>query len=720
MTLARLTPAAPQPPPEASRVFSAQASMLEAFAPVSTAAACLTPLLEALGWRGTNRHLAEALPHSAETLDIGDLRTVLANLGYATQAEPYRASRLDPRLLPALLIADGGRPLVLLERRADLLRAFDGTTGRVEDLRVNEVQGQLYRVEKTQATERETTAGSWLRRVAVRFRSLIALLFALSLVTNLLALAVPIFIMVVYDKVITAGAPETLYWLLCGIALALALDTGLRLLRGRILAYLGGRIDLLFGTAAFDKVLSLPLGMTERAPIGAQMMRLRQFESVREFFTGPLAGVALDLPFVVMFVAALAILSGWLAIVPLALLLVFGLLAALLSPILRTQVASAGEARSRRQSFLIELLHRLPAIKQNAAEPIWMARFRSLSAEAAQTHRRIQATGSLAQTAAQSLMLTAGIFTLGWGTLMAMQGTLSVGGLIAVMVLSWRVLAPLQVAFLSFTRLEQQRVGLGQLGRLMQLRREREDHNLPSVQRVFAGEVGLHRVSFRYAPTAEPALLGASLQIRPGEIVAIAGPSGAGKSTLLRLIAGLHQAQAGAITLDGLDIRQLDPAELRTSIGFVLQDCELFHGTVAQNLRLADPTASDADLSRAALESGLLDHVLALPDGFHTRLTDPLLLGLPDGFKQQLSLARAYIRRPPVLLMDEPAARLDDRGDAQLLRKLQDLRGKSTVVMVTHRPSHMRAADRLVLLQDGRVADDGPPDEVLGRLKEAG
>jgi ABC-type bacteriocin/lantibiotic exporter with double-glycine peptidase domain len=383
-------------------------------------------------------------------------------------------------------------------------------------------------------------------------------------------------------------------------------------------------------------------------------------------------------------------------------------------------VAKAGEARSRRQSFLIETLERLPAIKQAAAEPTWMARYRTLSAEAATAHRRIQLAGGLAQTAAQSLMLTAGIATLGWGTLMALQGQLSIGGLVAVMALVWRVLAPLQVGFLSFTRLEQLRLGLSQLNRLMQLKREREGHALPTVPRIFDGAVGLYRVSFRYTPQAEPALLGVSLQVRPGEIVAVAGPSGAGKSTLLRLCAGLHQPQAGAVTLDGLDIRQLDPAELRSALGYVPQDCELFHGTVAQNLRLADATAGDADLSRAALDSGLLDDVLALPEGFHTRLTDTVLRRLPDGFKQRLSLARAYVRRPAVYLMDEPAARLDSGGDERLLRKLQELRGQAAVLMVTHRPSHMRAADRLIWMVDGRIVDEGPPDAVLDRLRKAG
>jgi ABC-type multidrug transport system fused ATPase/permease subunit len=298
---------------------------------------------------------------------------------------------------------------------------------------------------------------------------------------------------------------------------------------------------------------------------------------------------------------------------------------------------------------------------------------------------------------------------------MALDGAISVGGLVAVMALSWRVLAPLQVGFLSFTRLEQLRLGLTQLNRLMTLKREREAARLPTLPRTFSGDIAFNRVSFRYTATAEPALLGVSFAVSRGEVVAVAGPSGAGKSTLLALAAGLYQPQAGAVVLDGLDIRQLDPAELRTAIGWVAQDTHLFHGTVAQNLRLAQPTATDSEINQAAVESGLLGPVLTLPDGFHTRLTESLVRRLPDGFKQRLSLARAYVRRAPLYLLDEPAARLDDDASELLMRKLQDLRSHAAVLMVTHRPSHMRAADRLIWMDRGRVVDDGPPDQVLER-----
>jgi ATP-binding cassette subfamily C protein/ATP-binding cassette subfamily C protein LapB len=691
---------------------------LASFQPASAAGRCLMPLLDALGWRGAARHLAEALPHFAESLDIADLRTVLANLDYRTVPSRTRAGKVDPRLLPALFVDRRGRPFVLY-RPADggAPVAYDGTRDRTFNGLPAGMRGTLYRIERAQG-ETKGERWSWFARVALRFRPLVLLLLGISLFTNVLALAVPLFIMTVYDTLVAAGGAGTLSWLVAGVAIAVAFDFGLRLLRARILAYIGGRIDVLLGSAAFQQVIGLPLSMTERAPVGAQLTRFRQFESVREFFTSPLATVALDLPFVGLFVAVIAVLAGWLALMPVVLVAVFLGFAWLLAPVQRNRLSIAGQARSRRQSFLIELLGNLDSVRAVAAEPTWMARFRSLSAEATAAQRRAQAVGGLAQGLGQTLMLGAGVGTLFWGTLMALDGTLSLGGLVAVMALVWRVLAPLQLGFLSFTRLEQLHVGLNQLNRLMQLRREGAANGPSRLPRRFRGALSLNRVSFRYGPAAEPALLGVSLRVEPGQTVAIAGPSGAGKSTLLKLAAGLYEPQAGTITLDGLDIRQFDPGELRAATGFVLQDCELFHGTVAQNLRLADPTASDAELNRAAHDSGLLEHVLALPEGLHTRLTDTLVRRLPNGFKQRLSLARAYVQRPPVYLLDEPGARLDADGDRALLRKLQALRGQATVLMVTHRPSHMRAADRVVVLQGGQIVDDGPPEAVLAKMQQ--
>ena len=510
-----------------------------------------------------------------------------------------------------------------------------------------------------------------------------------------------------------------LLYLVVGVAFALAADMALRVIRARILAYIGARIDMILGAAAFKQILHLPIMMTERASIGAQLSRIKQFEAVREFFTGPLAGVFLELPFVVVFVSVIAIIAGPLAWIPVVLIVVFVLAGLLVVPTMRRVVAASGDNRAQRQGLLIETLSNFGAIKASAAEPVWRDRFREVSARTAIANFHTTQVSVFVQTLAQTLMLAAGIATIGLGTLRVLDGSMTIGALVACMALIWRVLSPLQVGFLSLTRLEQVKLGLRQLNQLMSLKPEREPGKMTGQHRTLNGEVVFSRVSLRYAPNAEPALLGVELGIKPGEIVAITGPSSSGKSSLLKLTAGLYRAQAGAVLIDGIDIRQLDVGELRNAIAFVPQSCHLFHGTIAQNLRLSNPTASDAALSQAVLDAGLLEDILALPEGLETRLTDQLQRQLPLGFKQRLMLARAYVKDAPIYLMDEPAANLDEEGDTALRRKLQQLRGRATVLVITHRPSHMRLADRVVYLKGGRLLAAGTPDDILPKLQSA-
>ena len=692
---------------------------LGGFRAVSDIAACLMPLLSALGWHGQNRQLAEALPHFADSLDIQDLRQVLGNLKYESDEVRLALGEIDPRLAPCLFVPDQGAAFVVLGLEQAEVTIFNSQTLTIDSLDPHGIRGTAYffkRLEEPAPTVARSTNDAWFESVARRFRGLALRMLGVTLITSLLALVVPLFIMTLYDKVVPSRSEEMLFYLAGGIGFAILFEFALRVIRSRTLAYVGGRIDLILGGAAFQQVLHLPIQMTERAPIGAQVSRLKQFESIREFFTGPLANVMLELPFAIIFVAVIAIIAGPLAWIPVALLAVFALIALVTVPAMRRSIARSGDARSQKQNFLIELLSNLRTIKTCAAEPTWSQRYRELAARCALENFRTSQLSSTVQTLAQTLMMAAGIATVGLGTLRVLSGDMSVGAMIATMALIWRVLAPIQVGFLSLSRLEQLKLGLRQINQLMALKPEREPGRVLERPRTLKVEVAFRHVSIRYSPNSEPALLGVDLDIEPGEIVAITGPSSAGKSTLLKLMAGLYQPQAGALLIDGMDIRQLDLGELRDSVAYMPQRCHLFHGTVAQNLRLANPTASDEALSQAVQDAGLLDDILDLPEGFDTRITDQLQAQLPGGFKQRLMLARAFVKDVPIFLLDEPGNNLDSEGDAALMRKLQSLHGKATVILTTHRPSHMRLADRVVYLQGGRLLGAGPPDEILPKI----
>ncbi|MCW0234205.1 MAG: ATP-binding cassette domain-containing protein [Ferrovibrio sp.] len=708
-----------QPPPSVDEANSLQVVRAEplaeamrqgrmgAFQAVSPFAACLMPLLTALGWQGDPRHIVEALPHFAADLDLDGLRNVLIELSFVTKPHERRLDEIDPRLLPCLHVDRSGRPRVMLEAADGMMRVFDGMRREEIRLKTAAIAGTAYFIEPAETQDEIGPRKTFLGVIARRFSGVAMQLGMITLFNNVLALGFPLFALMVYDKVIGGQSRELVTYLLVGIGLTFAFDFALRMLRSRMLAYMGARVERLVAIAVLKHLLRLPVGYTEAAPIGMQLARLKEFETVREFFSGPLAGVAFDLPFLFVFFLMIAWLGGPLVLVSLLLGLVILLIGYASQYVQTNALQGMAASQAARHGLTVEIVSNLQAIKQSGSAAIWLERYRAASAAAAVDSRKLQMISGMLNALSQTLMMLTGMIVLAWGALRITDGSMSVGALVATMALSWRVLAPLQLGLMALTRLGQIRLGMAQIDRLLQLRTELSDRPGPAVvQRVFRGAITLNRVSLRYRPDAEPALLGIDLQLKPGEMIGITGHSGSGKSTILKVMAGLYQAQAGAVLLDGLDIRQMTPHELRNAVTYAPQNRHLFHGTIAQNLRLAAPTASDDDLKAALAEAGALNEILALPDGLHTGLGDHSgahLLSI--GLLQRISLARVYLRPSAVLLLDEPGQWLDEPGDAALIESLQRRKGKQTIVIVTHRPSHLTFCDRVLLMENGRIID---------------
>ncbi len=697
---------------------------LEAFQAASPYAACLMPLLTALGWRGDPRVLVEALPHFTSHLDLDGLRNVLAELSYATKPYDMRPSQIDGRLLPCLVVGSDGRPSVILSRDGAKLRVFDGMANAERDAIDVNVTGKVYLVEAIEAAREDVAAQtSFVGRLFQRFRPIAGQLAIVTLFNDVLALAFPLFSMTVFDKVIGNRSPDLLVNLIAGVGVVFFIDFLMRGVRGRLLAYVGARVERLVAVAVLRHLLRLPVGFLESAPVGTQLARLKEFETVREFFTGPLAGVALDLPFLFVFLLVIAWLGGPLVAVPFLLGGVLLLLGYVGSHLQQAGTQRASRARAQRHALSVEIVSNLRAIKQIGGTDMWLERFRAASAASVGEGRKSQEIGAILQTLAQGLTMLAGALVLVWGAARIIDAEMTVGALVGVMALTWRVLAPLQLGIATLSRLTQIRQGLTQIDQLLRLKPELTDRAAPAVvQRVFRGQITLNRVSLRYKPEAEPALLGVDLAIKAGEMVGLAGHSGAGKSTALKVMAGLYAPQAGTVMLDGLDIRQMTPAELRLAATYSPQNRHLFYGTIAQNLRLAAATASTQDLHTALADAGVLDDVMAMKHGLDTQLGDQAARGFPAGLLQRLALARVYLRPSSVLLLDEPGQWLDERGDAALIETLRARKGKQTIVLVTHRPSHLAICDRVATFDSGRIiqmraAGDGAATSLLGAIR---
>lgn len=690
---------------------------------LSEYAACLVPMLEALGWSGRARHLSESLPHFVENIDVDDFRETLANLNLVTVPIRIRQDRLNPALLPCLFVPDRGPVRVVLESAGPddpgAFKIYDGFTRSTRIARSKGLGGVAYVVREVDGGHIRRDNGTWIAELSVRFRKLVAQVLIATLMINLLSLAMPLFMMAIYDVVIPSGSVQQLLYLVGGVGLAIGIEWLFRRLRSKVMAHAAGRIDYMIGAAGFRQVLMLPIPMSENEPLGAQISHLQEFESIREFFAGPLGETIMDLPFVLLSVAVIALLSGWLVMVPVTASLILVLMAMAVSPFIKRTFANSGNTKTQQQRFLIEAVSGMRAIKFAGAEKIWIDRFRALSASSATSDFRIALLNNLVQTLGRIIMLAAGIAVVGFGASMVMNNALTIGALVASMALGWRILGPFQSVVMLLNRATQIRSSLRQINHLMQMMPERIAGRVPP-KRTFKGRISLLGVGYRHAPDADPAINGVTFECAPGEVVAITGPNGAGKTTIANLASGLYKPQMGSVLLDGIDIRQIDAVDIRQNIGLVPQISEILYGTVSQNLRLSLPYATDAEIHDAARMADIHEAISALPEGYETRLTERVVGELPEGFKQKLSIARALIRRPPVLIFDEPGQMIDERGDRAFVAAVQKLRGNCTILIITHRPSHMRIADRLIVLNAGRLQFNGDPAEALAQMQGGG
>ncbi|MEH6404100.1 MAG: ATP-binding cassette domain-containing protein [Sneathiella sp.] len=685
-------------------------------------AACISPLLAALGWRGDADQIIEAMPHFKTTMDLLDLRSVLANLHYESTEKKAHLSKIDPRLFPCLFDPHNGSVKILLSVNEEGITAFDCENLETiilphgKDLNQKGAAFFFTPISREQIGQWRS-GNNWFRAVLGRFMPLIRRILMMTFFLNLLALATPLFIMAVYDMVIGSGSLQTLGYLLIGVGIAILCDIVLRLMRGKILAYIGARLDYIIGSTVLQKILSLPLAQTERTSLGSKIARFREFDMIREFFIGPMALAFFELPFIFIFLTAIGLIGGPLVFVPIGMLVIYAIAAFFILPAIKRRTVDSLSQNASKGSFITECFNTMRSIKQTGAEEIWLERFRDISAGNALSGMNTSIQGAIAQTFAHVIMVGAGIITLTFGISRVFEGHMTIGALVATMALVWRLLAPTQTLFLALTKLDQIGASVKRLNQLFTLPSERNPY-ASSKLKDLKGHISFSRISFRYSAEQDPAIVGLDLQIQPGEVIAFAGANSSGKSTVIKLLAGLYQPQVGRISIDGIDIRQIDPLELRKAIGYMPQISELFHGTIRQNLMLANSTASEAQVLEACEWANLNDDIERLPQNLDTRIGDQLLQQLPGGFQQRLIMARAFLTDAKIMIFDEPGNTLDESGDRAFLAAIEKMRGKATILIVTHRPSHMRAADKVVLLNRGQLQTVGPASTVVPLIFE--
>ena len=403
------------------------------------------PLLEALGWHGHARRIFEAVPYLLKEISLTDLRNIMGNLGYTSKGHTLNIRYLSNELMPCLFITKSGQVYVLSGREDGVIHATDCLTNKKVTLSGKTgIRGTAYTF--YQQPEKTPSRKTWLGGIVERFHSFIYWLMGLGFLTNLLSLSSILFVIAVYDEVVPSRAQVTLGYFVLGLVLALCCIQFIHIIQNRALSYFGARLDMIIGTEVIRQVMTLPMPLIEGASVANQVARLRQFDGVRETFTGPIANIILQGPYTLIFLIVLFVIAGPLVFVPLIMIFVFVVLAILMAPMLRSSTQRLSSASIERRKFLLEGTSHLTTIKHLAAEQTWVDRFQDVSASLSIAQKKSELLTSFASNFSQSIMKVAGVSAIIWGAVRVTQDLMSVGALLGVVLLVWRILAPLQSA----------------------------------------------------------------------------------------------------------------------------------------------------------------------------------------------------------------------------------------------------------------------------------
>ena len=555
----------------------------------------------------------------------------------------------------------------------------------------------------------------WFWKYVLNSRKIYYQVIVASVFINLFALASAMYIMVVYDRVIPNNAFESLWAITIIVVVIMGFDFAMKIIRGMFVDAAGHQIDKRVSSDLFDKIAGHNISMSRQAT-GALANTVRDFETLKDVIGSASFAVFADLPFVIMFIFVLYWIGGPIAAIPaliVPIVIFFGLL---LQPIMRKISEMSSQQGQSKQAVMVEMLSSLHTVKSVRGISILRNRWFQGVVNQSTAQRRSRFTSQLATHFTQLGQQSSQVGIIVYGVFLIAAGNLTMGQLIACVILSGRTLAPLGQITNLLGRLNQSITAYKNLSAVMDTVTDEESRVDHVSRENLKGKIEMKNVSLTYEGQNDASLRDCTLAIEPGERIAILGRIGSGKSTLLNLIAGIQPADSGAVLLDGIDVKNLRPDDVRSNVGVVLQNPTLFSGTVRENLLMGNPDATDEELVAAAELTGASQFIGMLPNGFDFILSERGQ-ELSAGMRQSLAISRAMIGNPPVLLMDEPTASMDGNTASSVVGNLDKATKGRTVIFVTHRGPLVNLADRILIMDSGKIVMQGPRDEVLEKLK---
>jgi len=690
---------------------------------------CLMFLCHYHGTPMSRESLTAGLPLEHGRLAPPEFDRAARRAGLSSRFVSAKVRSVNPALLPAIVLCEDDSACVItgVDRKAGMATVIypelnDAEVEVALDTLEAESSGWLVYVQPRFRFDQRAGGLSpradqhWFWGVIRENRGLYRDVLVAAVMINLFAVAMPLFIMNVYDRVVPNAATETLWVLGAGVFLAITADLVLRIMRARFVDLAASRSDVKLSSSIMERVLGMRMA-NRPTSTGSFANTVHAFESVRGFI-GSMSVVALvDLPFVLLF-AGIVALIGWPLVVP----IVIGALLVLLYALgaqrrLQRLSEDAMRAGAMRNATLVEGLTDIETVKAFGVESRIQADWEKTSVFLAQNAARMRLISASVVSGAHWAQHAVGIAIIVVGVYLIMEGNLSLGGMIAAYLLSSRAMAPIGQAAGLVMQYHQSAAALDALDEVMEQPVERPPGKSWISRPGLSGEIEFRHVSFTYPQTGGTVLDDVSLRIRAGERVAVLGRNGSGKSTIEKLILGLYEPDSGAVLIDGVDARQIDPAELRRAIGYVPQDISLFQGSLKENLVLGAEDVDDARILEVARLSGLAPMIDRHPEGFDMPMGERGQF-VSGGQRQSIAIARALLHDPPMLVLDEPTGALDHSSEALIKRNLQHVAEHKTLLVNTHRSSMLELVDRILVVDAGRIVADGPKDEVIEALRQ--
>ena len=688
---------------------------------------CLVEITRLHGVTATGQALSAGLPLEEHKLTPALLPRAAARAQLSARVVKRTLDSISQDLLPAILLLNGERACLLLKRDGDkYVVSHPELGGSSMEMSAAELSAQYtglvcfvrpqFRFDARAPEVAKVRERHWFWAAIMENRRMYRDALIAALLINIFAMAMPLFTMNVYDRVVPNNAVETLWVLAIGITLVVIFNMILSTARSHVVDSASKRVDVRLSAQIMERVLDLRM---EGRPVsvGSFAANLRSFESIRDFIASATITTLVDLPFILLFLLALAWISPWMILPPLVAIVLILLVSLAAQARMESLTMASFQASSQRNATLVEALTGLESVKTLNAQGSIQRNWERATEFIALTGGKLKLISSSTVGFVQAVQQLVSISVVIIGVYQAQESAISMGGIIAASMIAGRCLAPLgQVAGLLM-QYQNARTSLGSIDNYMKLPIERPAEAEFLHRPVFHGGIEFRDVTFSYPGSKQPVLKKVSFKLQPGEKVGIIGRIGSGKTTLEKLALALYQPTEGAVLLDGVDVRQIDPADVRRAIGHVPQDPLLFYGSLKHNLAMGAPYADDASILAAANMAGVTDFANLHPDGFD------MVIGergesLTGGQRQSVAVARALINDPPILLLDEPSSNMDHQSEAQLRKRLGEASATKTILLVTHRTALLDLVDRLIVIDNGHIVADGPKEQVVEALRQ--